>query len=170
MNSCSALEIPVVSRSDVIGTLKNSFDCRYSSPAKDEKRFECDAAVNQTVYNYHLDFTAAFFIQVDFDNESALVELLFDGKVLYEKNVTIADLDVPICVPLPIFANFVKLCLEFSKLKFNSDKECFRAFVSLDVDIAYIKDITIIPPQEFGWNMAACDASVPYHVFKKKLN
>lgn len=141
--------------------------CHYSNISKDQKAFECDVSVNQTIVGEHVAFNASFSVDVDLKTESAIVQIVFDGMVIYNKNLTIADLTVPICVTPAALDKLISLCLDFSQLKFDVNKECFRAFVSLDLKIIYIKEITIIPPQEFGWNMAQCDATVPFYAKKK---
>ena len=93
------------------------------------------------------------------NSEWALVEIMFDGSVIYKKNMTVNDLAIPICVTPAVLDKIVSLCLEITDIKFNEQKECFRAFASLDLKILFVKNITIIPPTEFGWNKSACDAS-----------
>ncbi|KAG2387994.1 hypothetical protein C9374_000844 [Naegleria lovaniensis] len=138
---------------------QDSFSCHYSSPTQSEKKFECDASVNQTIAGEKLNFNATFSITVDLKEEWALVEIDYDGMEIYKKNMTIADLTVPICVTPAILDKLISLCLDISGIKFDVNKDCFRAFASLDLKILFVKTINIIPPTEFGWNMAQCDAS-----------
>ncbi|KAF0981933.1 hypothetical protein FDP41_011794 [Naegleria fowleri] len=138
---------------------QDSFSCHYSSPTQSEKKFECDALVNQTIVGEKLNFNASFSVIVDLKSEWALVEIDYDGMEIYKKNMTIADLTVPICVTPAVLDKLISLCLDISGIKFDVNKDCFRAFASLDLKILFVKTINIIPPTEFGWNMAQCDAS-----------
>jgi len=145
-------EVKIIAN-EINTALANNASCHYS---KETTSFGCFAAFNQTIAGHHIEFSAAFNVSVNMHNESATIVFIVNGGIVYQKTISVHDLTIPICVPI-LDKLQVKLCLEFSDIKFSKEKQCFSAKVALTLKVLVLKKWDIIPPTEFGWNTEKCD-------------
>ncbi|KAL9656520.1 hypothetical protein ABK040_005282 [Willaertia magna] len=134
-----------------------SGSCHYStSNNKEVDQLVCNLAVDQTVLGIHVNFTASVSLTVDFKYENATIIIIADNTTILQKQVTLQDLTIPICAPIPILDKIISICLDISKIKFNANKECFSAMLSIDLKVLF-KTIPLLPPFEIGFNESLCD-------------
>jgi hypothetical protein len=118
---------------------------------------KCFIAFNRTLFGERVVFNASIEISVNVDNQTAEVIIAIDNTVMLDKIYALKDLDVPICVPVinPI-QFFINLCADITGIKFSKEKDCWKAALGVELIILKVFKLTLIPPQQFGHNVAKC--------------
>lgn len=134
--------------------------CHYHHFSNSTFEYKCNIKVDKKIEGIHVKFRSTVLVKVNIHQEKAEVKFTFNGKTIYQKTLSVHNLTIPLCAPLPVVKKFLNLCLDISHIRFSRKHDCFLAKFAVDLKVHLkfipVKKINIISPHEFGYHIHRC--------------